>query len=150
VSKIRFTKQGYENLKLEYQKLKDERPAAVVDLSKARAMGDLKENGYYQAARRKLSSIDFNLRRISLELKQAVIVDEASNGSVDIGSTVTLENQDGKITYHIVGDLEANPSEKKISLNSPLGKALAGKKSGENITIEIPKGIFVYKITNIV
>ena len=85
MKKIRFTKSGYEKLNDQYQKLLSERRPAVEDLRKARDMGDLSENGYYKAARAKLSSIDFNLRKISGYLKNAVVSRESSTEKVDIG-----------------------------------------------------------------
>jgi len=147
---IRFTKEGLENLKNELTKLQAERKPAVLDLKKAREMGDLSENGYYKAARAKLSSIDHRLRHISYQLKQAIIIDDAPSDSVSIGRKVTLVLDGKEVNYQIVGDTEANPSEHKISLNAPLGKALENKKIGDTIELTLPIGQLKYTIKKIV
>ncbi len=146
MKQVRFTKEGYAKLKKEYEELLQSRPAAVEDLKKARDMGDLSENGYYKASRSKLSFIDARLRKFSLDIKYALIVDTKSSDTIGIGSTVTLANGKGEREYHIVGDLEANPSEGKLSLLSPLGKAIAGKQKGAEVEIITPNGSILYKI----
>lgn len=146
---IKFTKNGFEKLKKEVKSLETERPTAVLDLKKARDMGDLSENGYYKAARFKLSSIDHKLRVLKSQIKQAIVIENFDNQNINIGNTVILEKENQKITYEIVGDLEANPNLSKISINSPLGKALAGKKLHDEIIINAPIGKIKYKILSI-
>lgn len=146
---IRFTKEGYEELKKKYQNLIPQRKAAVSELQKARSMGDLSENGYYKSARAKLSSIDRNLRLFSSFLKQATIINKKSSSFADVGNTVALRNGKKDITYRLVGDLEANPSENKISLLSPLGRAIKNRKAGDKISIETPSGKNFYEIIKI-
>lgn len=143
---IRFTKKGFDALKKAYEDLKNSRPYAVSDLKRAREMGDLSENGYYKAARAKLSEIDRNLRKFLFELKSADVVKNSNNHQVGIGHTVKLSNGKKEIIFHIVGDLEADPSQKKISLLSPLGQALEGKKAGNKIEITTPSGKISYEI----
>ncbi len=149
MKQVRFTKEGYEKLQNEYKDLQNLRPLAVEDLKKAREMGDLSENGYYKAARSKLSFIDASLRRISISLKLATVVTAGGENSVNIGSIVTLTNQKEQVTYNIVGDLESNPSKGKISLLSPIGKAIAGKRVGDEVVISIPAGYITYSITKV-
>jgi transcription elongation factor GreA len=153
MNKIRFTKEGYEKLKEEYNDLLRQRPLAVADLKKARDLGDLSENGYYKAARSKLSFIDGRLRRFSDYLRRADIVDaDGSKLPIDtvyIGSTVTLSDGKRERTYQIVGDLEGEPSEGKLSLLSPVGKAIIGKTLNSEVSIETPAGKYLYKITHI-
>jgi transcription elongation factor GreA len=149
MKQIRFTKEGYEELKAKYEDLLKQRPAVVEDLKKAREMGDLKENGYYKASRSKLSFIDSRLRQYKLALKQAVIITRQPSTTVDIGSTVLLTDKQIEKRYQIVGDLEANPSEGKISLLSPLGQAIAGKKVGDEAIFQTPRGEITYKISSI-
>lgn len=146
---IRFTKEGYDKLLKEQEELIAQRPAVVEDLKKARELGDLKENGYYQASRQKLNAIDRRLFRIKMQMKQAVIVDSTNTDHVTIGSTITLKNDESERKYTMVGDLEANPSEGKISLLSPLGRAVEGKKVGEEIILQTPRGKIAYQITAI-
>lgn len=149
MNKIRFTKEGFEKAKQEYENLLAERPAVIEDLQKARELGDLKENGYYQASRQKLSYIDGRLFRLKMDMKYAVIVESSSANGVSIGNTVTLVDGENERIYTIVGDFEANPSEGKISLLSPLGKAVDGKKIGEDVILETPRGKTIFKIRNI-
>ena len=146
---IRFTKKGFETLKKKYEDLRNSRPAAVLDLKRAREMGDLSENGYYKAARAKLSEIDKNLRTLLFELKSADVVKSSVNNKVGIGRTVKLSDGKKEIIFQILGDLEADPSQKKISLLSPLGQALERKKVGDRAEIITPSGKISYKIIKI-
>lgn len=146
---IRFTKSGFEKLKIDLENLIKERPQAVADLKKARDMGDLSENGYYKSARSKLSTIDHNLRKFTYDIKNAIVIENTNKKFAGIGSTVTLQNNDREVTYSIVGDFEANPKEKKISLLSPIGRALENKQAGSEAEIVTPKGTIYYKLTKI-
>lgn len=150
IHRVRFTKAGYENLKKEHAELIAQRPAAVEDLRKSREMGDLKENGYYQASRAKLSSIDARLVRVSYNLKTAKIVAEDTSHGIGIGSTVTLANVEREMTYQFVGDLEADLGERKLSLLSPMGRAVEGKNVGDDIVVTTPSGAVTYTIKKVV
>lgn len=153
INKIRFTKEGYEKLKEEYNDLLRQRPLAVDDLKKARELGDLSENGYYKESKLKLNFIDGRIRRFSDYMKRADIVDSDGTkmqiDTVYIGSTVTLSDNKRERTYQIVGDLEANPGEGRLSLLSPIGRAIVGKKLDSEVEIETPAGKYTYKITKI-
>jgi transcription elongation factor GreA len=149
MTQIRFTKDGYEKLKQEYQKLKFERPAAVEHLRKARELGDLSENGYYKASRAKLSFIDSRLRMYVLQLREGVVVDGDNSGLVDIGRVVTLFDGKTQKIFQIVGDLEADPSQGKLSLLSPLGIAIAKRHAGSEVKIETPGGEVFYTIVSV-
>jgi len=149
IHRTRFTKAGFEKLQLEYEELKNERPAVVADVQKAREMGDLKENGYYQASKAKLRSIDSQLMRIAFQLKTAQIVEEKATGSIGIGSTVLFSINGNDKTFQFVGDLEANPSEGKLSFLSPIGRAVEGKKVGDVVEVKTPSGSFIYKIKKV-
>lgn len=138
--KIRFTKEGFEKLKKEHADLLAQRPHAVSELKKAREMGDLSENGYYKASRQKLNFIDGQLRRTAHALKYADIIESGGEDIVEIGRTVTLSDGKRDRVYEIVGDWEADPSAGKLSLLSPIGKAIANKKVGDEVTIDIPAG----------
>ena len=149
IHRMRFTKAGFENLRKEYEELKAQRPAVVLDVQKAREMGDLRENGYYQASKAKLRSIDSQLMRIGYQLKTAQIVEESVSDTIVIGSTVEFSINGSDKTYQFVGDLEANPSEGKLSLLSPIGRAVEGKKVGDVVEVKTPSGVFSYKIKKI-
>jgi transcription elongation factor GreA len=145
----RFTTSGFELMKVEYEELKLQRPAAVEDLRKAREMGDLKENGYYKASRSKLNSIDSRLTFLSYNIKTAKIIADSEKGSVGIGSTVTMDTGTRVMTYQFVGDLEADPGSGKLSLLSPIGRAIEGKKEGEEFAFRTPNGFVTYKIKKV-
>lgn len=149
VKKIQFTKEGYENVKKEHAQLTAQRVGAVQELSTARDMGDRSENAAYKSARWKLSSIDKRLRHLKNLIKYGEIVEKEFNGKADIGSHVTLS--DGKDTheYTLVGGFESDIMKGKLSINSPIGKALMGKKAGETIIVNIPSGMAAYKIIDI-
>lgn len=149
IHRARFTKSGYEKLQQEYEELNAQRPAVIEDVRKARELGDLKENGYYQASKGKLRSIDSRLMHIAYTLKTAKIIEANSTSLVGIGSTVTLASKEREMTYQFVGDMEADPSTGKLSLLSPIGKAVEGKKVGDDVEIKTPSGIFSYVIKKI-
>ena len=146
---ILFTKKGYEEAREKEQQLLVERPDAVEELRKARAMGDLSENGYYKAARARLSSIDGRLRRLKKVLKRAKIVESSGSGAVEIGSTVTISTDGRDSTYTIVGGHESDPAKQTISYMSPLGKALMRKREGDTAVVHAPKGEMTYTIQDI-
>ncbi len=146
---IRFTKIGLEKIKKDLENLVKDRPKAVADLKKARDMGDLSENGYYKSAKSKLSSIDYLLRKFSYQIKNAAVVQSNNKDYVEIGSSVVLKNEEREVIYHLVGDLEADPAEHKISLLSPIGRALENKKIGSKIEIVTPKRRVYYKLIKI-
>lgn len=146
---LRFTKQGYEDLQKRYQETLASRPDAVEHLRKSREMGDLSENGYYKSSRAKLSFIDRQLRELSSSLKSAVVVAPTDSSVIGIGSKVILIDDGIELPYDIVGDLEADPAKKRISLLSPLGLALRGKKIGEHIVLEAPSGKKTYIVKEI-
>ena len=133
----------------EKKSLEDERPQAVDHLKKAREMGDLSENGYYRAARQRLTYIDGRIRKLQNIIKRAKIIQTANTGFVDIGSTVTVEVKDMEITYTIVGGYESNPIEKTISHISPLGKALMGKRAGDAVSVQAPAGVMTYTVVSV-
>lgn len=149
MTRLRFTKQGYEELQKKYKEVLASRPDAVEHLRKSREMGDLSENGYYKSSRAKLSFIDRQLRELSSSLKRAVIVESTGTSVVDIGCAVVLISNGSDVRFEIVGDLEADPAQKRISLLSPLGVALKGKKVGEHVVLEAPSGKTEFVIKSI-
>jgi transcription elongation factor GreA len=146
---IFFTKEKYDQIKKDYQNLLIERKDAVFHLTKAREMGDLSENGYYRASKSKLSSIDFNLRKLTNFIKYGSIIKFVNKGIVEIGCAVTIKNNNELTKYNIVGKEEADPKLGQISNESPLGKLLLGKKVGESINLKIPSGEITYHLLKI-
>lgn len=149
--KITLTKKGYENLEEELDRLKNEkRPKAVERLSNARAEGDLSENSDYTNAREELEFLDGRISELEEVLKKADVVETGSNGDVvALGTRVRVKIDGNEHFYHIVGEWEADPAEKKISHTSPLGKALIGKKVGQEVKVNAPAGKITYNILEI-
>lgn len=149
--KIYLTKEGLEELKKEFTELtKVKRPDVLERVSQARSMGDLSENAEYVAAREELSFIDGRIDELEELIKQAILIQEThSKGQVKLGSTVTVAVKGKKEVFTVVGEWEADPHEKKISHESPLGKALLGKKVGEKVEVEAPAGIVIYTIASV-
>lgn len=146
--KIYLTREGLEELKKEYEELtKTKRPEVLSRVSAARNMGDLSENAEYTVAREELSFIDGRIEELDELLKQAVLISNNNNSStIKLGSTVKVNTPDGKEEFTVVGEWEADPKDKKISHESPLGKALIGKKVGEKVEVEAPAGKIIYTI----
>lgn len=148
---VQVTKEGLESLKKELDELvKEKRPKVVERLSNARSQGDLAENSDYHNARDELEFLDGRISELEAVLKNAVVVGSAKNGDgVALGTKVTLKTNGKKHTFHIVGEWEADPKEKKISHTSPLGQALLGKEKGDKVEVEAPAGKVVYEILSI-
>lgn len=145
--KIYLTKEGLEELKQEFEELsKVKRPEILNRVSQARNMGDLSENAEYTVAREELSFIDGRIEELEELLKQAVLISNNHSSTIKLGSTVKVITTDGKEEFTVVGEWEADPKDRKISHESPLGKALLGKKVGEKVEVEAPAGKIIYTI----
>lgn len=148
--RITLTRQGYQNLKDQLTELKVRREKVIARVQRAREFGDLSENSEYDDARNEQSFIEGKIKEIEGMIRNAEISDSgASNGAVSLGSKITVE-QDGKTEeFSLVGANESKPLEGKISIESPLGKALLGKKVGETAKFDTPGGVVEYKIIKI-
>lgn len=146
MSTIPITKRGAELLKEELHRLKHvERPAVIIAISEARAQGDLSENAEYDAAKEKQGFIEGRIQELEGKLSAAQIIDPAAldvSGRVVFGATVDLEDlEDGtKLTYQIVGDDEADIAVNKISISSPIARALISKEEGDTVSVQAPGG----------
>ena len=155
MNQIPITRNGADLLKAELKQLKSvERPEVVEAIAEARAQGDLSENAEYDAAKESQGFIEGRLAQIEAILSKAVIIDPSklnAEGKCVFGSTVEIEDLDEEIKsiYQIVGDDEADIKDKKISINSPLAKAMIGKEEGEVIDFESPGGLKNYEIIKI-
>jgi transcription elongation factor GreA len=147
--RIPFTREGYEKVIKEKAALLAERPDAVEHLRKAREMGDLSENGYYKAARARLSFLDAQLRRVERLVRYGIVVESQNSGAVDIGSCVTITNGTIEKVFTVVGGYESDPTQQTISYMSPLGKALMGRKVDDAIEVQAPSGVIKYTIVRI-
>ncbi|MDO8291493.1 MAG: transcription elongation factor GreA [Gallionella sp.] len=155
MSKIPLTVIGAELLRQELHHLKTvERPSVINAISEARAQGDLSENAEYDAAKERQSFVEGRIVEVEGKLGSAQIIDPKTlnaDGRCVFGSTVVLEdtNNGDVITYQIVGDDEANIRERKISISSPIARALIGKYSGDIAEVQAPGGVREYEVVNV-
>lgn len=150
--KVYLTKEGLQKAQKELEDLKNKtRPSTVERLTLARNQGDLSENNEYASAREELAFIDGRIEELEEMLKKVSLIDKnhKSCGCVGLGCQVTVLVDKEESVYHIVGEWEADPVQKKVSHSSPLGLALLGKKVGEEVEFEAPAGKIVYKIVKI-
>ncbi len=150
-AKVQLTQEGYSELKAELEELvSQKRPAAVDRLSNARSMGDLSENSDYHQAREALEFMDGRIAELENILQQAQVVrPSGKKNEVGFGTKVRVKANGDEHTFHIVGEWEADPAEKKISHESPLGMALLGKKVGDKVEVEAPAGKVEYTVLGI-
>ena len=148
---IILTAEGYLELETELKELKDvRRPEVIKSLKEARALGDLSENSDYDAARNEQAQVESRIKELEYKLEHAVIADRSKCDTVNVGNTVIITYDDGeKEEYKIVGSLEADPFENKISNESPIGKAIIGHKAGETVQVISPNGNFDVIISEI-
>ena len=148
--KVILTKEGLATLKAEYDDLVNvKRHAAVERLATARDQGDLSENSEYTDAKQALSFMDGRILELEEVLHGVKVITSHPKGQIDVGCKVTLHINGKKEEFMIVGEWEADPMSKKISHESPLGKALLGKKVGDKVEVEAPAGKILYKILHI-
>ena len=143
-----MTRVGYDRLRDEVERLKKERPNIVRAIAEARAHGDLSENAEYHAARERQGFIEARITDLESKVGTAEVIDPPTSGDrVTFGSTVKLEDEDGKqTTYQIVGSDEADPKRGLISVMSPLARTLIGKKVGDRVTAQLPGGKKAFEI----
>jgi transcription elongation factor GreA len=151
--RILLTLSGKHALEEELRHLKNvERPLIIEAISEARSHGDLSENADYQAAKEKQAFIEGRIQDIGDKLARGEIIDPSTIKSekVVFGATVTLENPEGStVVYQIVGEPEANIEKKKLSLSSPLAKAIINKEVGDEVQVQSPKGKVAYTVVEI-
>lgn len=153
MQKIPMTINGAKNLRDELHRLKQiERPKIINAIAVARAHGDLKENAEYHAAREQQGFIEGRIHEIEAKLSTAQVIDVTTlenTGRVIFGATVQLSSTGQSITYQIVGEDEADIKQNKISVTSPVARALVGKYEGDNVEVQTPDGKIVYEIIEV-
>jgi len=154
LDRIPITKEGYENLKKELEHLKKvDRPENIKAIEEARAHGDLSENAEYDAAKDRQRFLENRINELGYKLGNADIIDYDSSpkDTVVFGCRVVMENIDTgeNVEYKLVGPDESDIKEKRISVSSPLGKAMIGKKPGDEITLQAPGGERKYELIEI-
>ncbi|MBA2936220.1 transcription elongation factor GreA [Sphingomonas sp. CGMCC 1.13654] len=153
VEKMPMLKEGYELISKELVRLKTiERPEVIDAIEEARAHGDLSENAEYHAAKERQGQIEATIADYEDRMSRAVVIDptELSGDKVVFGATVTLLDEDDKpVKYQIVGQIEADAKKGMISYNSPLGRALIGRRIGDDVEVTVPSGDRYYAVDKI-
>ena len=149
-----MTPEGHSRLTAELKRLKTvERPVVIKAIAEARAHGDLSENAEYHAARERQGFIEGRVLELEDKLSRAEVIDikSQSGSKVMFGAKVQLvdEDTDEKVKYKIVGDLEANVRDGKISISSPIARALIGKSKGDSAEVTTPKGSRSYEVLKV-
>ena len=155
MNEVILTKEGYTKLKNEIEYLSTEKRREVADrIRHAREFGDIAENAEYDDAKNEQAMLEHKIAQLEERLARARVIDtdDVDTSVVSVGSVVRLRDVDAKETveYHIVGSAEANPAEHKLSNESPVGKAILGKKKGETVEVATPRGSMLkFKIMEI-
>jgi len=154
MSKFPMTATGFARLEEEYKRLKNvDRPEVIVAIAEARDHGDISENAEYHAARERQSFIEGRLAELEDKISRAEVIDPSTLSGKDVkfGATVTLadEETDEKATYQIVGEDEADIKDRRLSITSPLARALIGKKVGDSVEVSTPRGHKSYEIVKV-
>jgi transcription elongation factor GreA len=155
MSTIPITKHGVEKLKEELQRLKTkDRPSVINAIAEARAQGDLSENAEYDAAKERQAFIEGRIAELEGKLSAAQVIDPTTldaEGRIVFASTVDLEDLENgqKVTYQIVGEDEADLKEKKVSITSPIARALIGKYAGDVVEVNAPSGVREYEVLEV-
>ena len=153
--KVPLTVRGAEMLKAELQRLKSvERPSVIEAIAEARAQGDLSENAEYEAAKERQSCVEGRIAELEAKISNAQVIDPNelnADGRVVFAATVKLLDMesDDEVTYQIVGDDEADIKEGKVSINSPIARAMIGKEAGDVAEVVAPGGIREYEILDV-
>jgi transcription elongation factor GreA len=154
VKEVILTSEGYEKLKQEIEYLSTDKRAEVAERIRiAREFGDIAENAEYDDAKNEQAMLEHRIAMLEERMRDARVIEksEITSDVVSIGTHVRLKDVDANETveYHIVGSAEANPAENKLSNESPVGKAIIGKKKGETVEVAAPRGTLKFKILDI-
>jgi transcription elongation factor GreA len=154
MSTVPLTTTGAELLRQELQRLKTvDRPGAITAIAEARTHGDLSENAEYDAAKERQSFIEGRIKEIETKLANAQVIEPKlldAEGRCVFGATVDLEEKNGEaVTYQIVGDDEADIKKGKISISSPIARAIIGKYAGDQVEVQTPGGVRKYEVLEV-
>jgi len=149
-NKVILTKEGLESVKSELEKLYQERKSIQLQIKEAKSYGDLSENSEYQDAKDRQVLTETRIAEMENIIRNAVIdTGTCTDGGVCIGSNVTVNSGGREFTYTLVGATQADPTAGKVSVESPIGQSLMGKKKGEEITVKAPRGKIKMKIMKV-
>lgn len=146
---VPFTKAGYDGLAVRRDELLAKREIVLVSLQRAREMGDLSENGAYTAARFELGNVDRELRKLEFNIKYGVVKTASNHDQIQFGNKVTVELNGKLFTYLLVGSSESDPKKAMISIDSPIGLALLGKRVNEKAIVVMPDRQIEYVVRKI-
>ena len=149
---IVLTREGYEKLREELEMLQTTRRQEVAArISQAREFGDISENSEYDDAKNEQAMLEAQIAQLEERLREARVIEEGelSSEEVVLGSHVTIDGPMGKETYQVVGSAEADPAEKRLSNESPIGKAIMGRRKGDKVDVTTPSGAINVKIVEI-
>ena len=155
MNKTPLTIEGAEKLRVELHRLKTvERPSVIAAIAEARSHGDLSENAEYDAAKERQAFVEGRIKEVEFKLSNAQVIDPKlldADGRCVFGATVDLEDQDSgdRVTYQIVGEDEADIKSGKISVNSPIARALIGKYAGDVAQVQAPGGVREYEVLDV-
>ncbi len=155
MNKTPLTIEGAEKLRVELHRLKTvERPSVIAAIAEARSHGDLSENAEYDAAKERQAFVEGRIKEVEFKLSNAQVIDPKlldADGRCVFGATVDLEDQDSgdRVTYQIVGEDEADIKSGKISVNSPIARALIGKYAGDVAQVQAPGGLREYEVLDV-
>ena len=154
MKEVLLTREGYERLKQEIDHLRGDKRRDVAERIKtAREFGDISENAEYDDAKQEQAMLEHRLSQLEERIRAARVLDPSEIGSdvVSLGTTVRLRDvgADETIEYHVVGSAEANPAENRLSNESPVGKAIMGRKKGDTVRVAAPRGSLEFEILDI-
>ena len=149
-STVYLSTQGIASARAELEQLTDvERLVVVGRIVAAREFGDLRENAEYETARKEQSILEGRIQHLTALLRDAVQIEGSSTSHVSLGTTVTVEDDQGEATYTVVGSHEASPAHGRISSTSPVGRALMGRHAGDTVTVAAPSGPLGMRIVSL-
>lgn len=144
-----MTQAGLDEAQAEHDRLSKGREEILVRLQTAREMGDLSENGAYKYAKLELRDTDRRLRHLAKLLRYGVAVASQGKGVADFGSRLTVSSRNKEMVFQLVSGYESDPAQQKLSVYSPIGKALLGKKVGDTVEVLVPAGNVSYTVLKV-
>lgn len=146
---IPVTQEALEKAKVDLERLLKEEQEVLVRLQQAREMGDLSENGAYKYAKFELGNVRRELGQVKRVVRYGKVIVANSDGTIGLGNRVKLEGNGKTIEFVLVGDTESNPLNKKLSIKSPYGLAVEGKKQGDVVTVQAPAGEVEFRVVEV-
>jgi transcription elongation factor GreA len=147
---VLLTPEGLERLKSELEVTRKRRGEAAERLREAFQPGDIEDNPEYEQAKEEVSLLDAKIYELEEMIGRAQLLEDHHSGIAEPGSTIDVEDEDGSVeTYHLVGAVESDPAAGRISVESPVGRALVGKRAGQKVTVNVPSGVLNLTIKTI-